>query len=427
MGVLSHSRTAIIIFSLLVITTATYQISNVQAPATPTYTITQSTNRIQETNNPGVTLTLNVSNAAPGTLYGFLWNVTDPSGGVTSFLDGGTPTSAGVLTLTSVYPRDFSGASVKYNGTYIVLVAQFRPGPPGPITTSKFYGGLTDALSYQRTAKVFVLAQGYSSNENVTIRVSHSGTLASGFPGSNLTSGNGVFSYVWAIPALTPIGNYNLSLSGQVTAKRPLDSQIFSVIPTSVSISQLGANATLPQSAGTAVFSFTASYPDGTQVKTGVTTIRVVEPDGVTTHRVTVSYNTTINAFEGAYRVSSSSPAGAWTAILDSNSLDDGYGNVGPSIVVVRGFVVQPMTPESLTTTYLLLTAVIFLGAALTIIVCWILFFGRKKIQRNVLKVDFQTIEKEASRVQNRDFFVRMHDQLKQRQPTKPEEETKDS
>lgn len=413
-------------FSLLAITTVFAQISTVQAPPTLTYTLTQSTNRVQETNNPGVTLTLNVSNAAPGTLYGFLWNVTDPSGGVASFLDGGTPTAAGVLTLTSVYPRDFSGASVKYNGTYTVMVFQFRPGPGGLAATSKFYGGLTDTLSYQRTAQVLILAQGYASNENVTIKVSHAGILAVGFPGFNLTLGSGVFSYVWAVPASAPVGSYNVSLTGQVTAKRPSDSQIFTVIPTTVSISQLVTNATIPQGPGNAIFSFTATYPDGTLAKTGTTTIRVVEPNGVTTHKVTVSYNTTAGAFEGVYRISSNSPTGAWTAIVDPNSFDDGYGNVGPSAVTVRSFVVQAETAQSLTVTYLLLTAVIFLGAALTIIVCWILFFGRKKIQRNVLKVDFQTIEREASRVQNRDFFVKVQDQLKQRQETKPEEETKD-
>ena len=371
-----------------------------------------------------MTLTLNVSNATPGILYGFVWNVTDPSGGVTQFLDGGSPTNAGVLTLMSVYPRDFSGASVKYNGTYSVTAFQFRPGPGGQVATSKFYGGLTDGLYYERTAQVLILAQGYVSNENVTIRVSHAGIMASGFPRFNLTIGNGVFSYIWAIPVSTPVGSYNVSLAGQMTAKRPSDSQIFTVVPTSVSISQLGVNATLTQGPGNAIFSFTATYPDGTLAKTGATTIRLLEPDGVTAHRVTVSYNTTVNAFEGTYRVSSSSPAGAWTAIIDPNSFDDAYGNVGPSTVTVRSFVVQAETPQSLTVTYLLLTAVIFLGAALTIIVCWILFFGRKKIQRNVLKVDFQTIEKEASRVQKRDFFVKVQDQLKQR--AKPEEESKD-
>lgn len=424
-GALSHHRFPIIIFSLLVTTIVLAQVSTVHAPPTPSYALAQSSSRIQETNSPGVSLTLNVSNANPGSLYGFIWNVTDPAGGVTSFLDGGLSSAAGVLTLTSVYPRDFSGASVKYNGTYAIAVFQFRPGPGVLAAIGQFYAGLTDSISYSRTSEVTILAQGYASYENVTVRIWHAGSLVSGFPRYNQTSGS-VFSYRWSVPASTPVGSYNVSLAGQATTKKPPDSQIFIVTATSISISQLVTNSTVPQGPGNTIFSFTATYPNGTQARTGAATIRLLEPDGVTTHKVLVSYNTTANSFEGAYKVSFSSPAGGWTVIVDPNSFDDGYGNIGPSAVVVRSFVVQAQIPQSQTVTYLLLIAVVFLGAALTIIVCWILFFGQKKIQRNVLKVDFQTIEREASRVENRDFFVKVHDQLKQREEAKPEEEKKD-
>jgi len=158
-------------------------------------------------------------------------------------------------------------------------------------------------------------------------------------------------------------------------------------------------------------------------------TIRVVEPDGITIHLVSMSFNTTVNAFEGTYRIASSGPSGGWVAIIDANSFDDGYGNLGPSTSVVRGFVVEPaasQNPQTSTVTYLLLIAVLLLAVALTVLVSWVLFFARKKVQRSVLKVDFQSIEREAARVQNRDFFAKVHDQLKRRQQTKPEEDVKD-
>lgn len=392
--------------------------------AVPTYTLSLSTSRILEANSPGVTLTLTVSNANAGTIYGFTWNITDPSGGVTTFLDGGSPTTLGVLTLTSVYPRDFSGASVTYNGTYLVNIFQFRPGPPVPVAMGKFFAGLTDSLSYQRTEQVSILAQGYASGENVTVRMFHAGTLVTGFPSSRLADGMGIFSFPWAIPVSAPLGNYNVSLSGQMTTKQPRDSQTITISPTNVSISQLTTSGTISQGSETEMFSFTALYPDGTQAKTGNATIQIIEPDGITTHQVTAYYNSTVGVFEGKYRVSSSSPTGAWIAVVNSNTFNDGYGNVGPSTFVERGFVVQPAT--SLTVTYILLVAVFVLGAALTIFVSWLYFFGRKKVQRNVLKVDFQSIEREASRVENRDFFVKVQEQLKQRQQTKPEGEAKD-
>ncbi len=426
---LSHSRSAVILFFALIIMSVTAQTSTVHAAAPPlTYTLTLSTSRIQEANTPGVMLTLNVSNTVPGTFYAYTWNVTDPPGTVTSIINGGLANSP-TLTLTAVYPRDFSGASVKYNGTYRVNIFQVNPGPTTLVATSKFYAGLTDSLSYQRTAQVLILAQGYASNENVTIRISHAGNLALGFPRYQLVNTTGIFSYPWRIPVSTPLGNYNVSLSGQVTIKKPPDSQVFTVLPTSVSISQLVANVTLLQGSQVVAFSFAAVYPDGSHAKTGTTTIRVVEPDGVTIHLVSMSYNTTVNAFEGTYRIASTGPSGGWAAIIDSTSFDDGYGDVGPSTSVVRGFVVEPaasQNPQTQTVTYLLLIAIILLAAALTILVSWVLFFARKKVQRSVLKVDFQSIEREAARVQNRDFFAKVHDQLKQRQQTKPEEDAKD-
>src|SRR6266566_1586138 len=372
-GGLSHSRSAVILFSVLVIISITAQTSTVHgAPPPLTYTLALSTSRIQEANIPGVTMTLNVSNTMSGSFYGFSWNVTDPSGGKGSFVYY-VAANGPVLTLTAVYPRDFSGASIKYNGTYRINIFQTYPSPAVLVTTGKFYAGLTDSLFYQRTAQVSILAQGYASNENITIRILHAGIPASGFPISQLANGNGVFSYLWPIPVSTPLGDYNVSLSGQVTLKKPPDSQIFTILPTSVSISQLVANVTLLQGTQVADFTFSSTYPDGTQANTGTATVRVIEPNGITNHLVSVTYNSTSKAFRG---------------------------------------------------TYLLLVAVILMAAALAVVVSWVLFFGRKRVQRNVLKVDFQSIEREAARVENRDFFAKVHDQLKQQ--TKPEADRKD-
>jgi hypothetical protein len=423
----SHSRNAIIILLVLAITFVTVQ--NLTVHAILSYTLTLSSSRIQEANNPGVVMTLNVSGTTSGAIYGFAWNVTDPSGTLNSYFSAGAANGP-VLTLNAVYPRDFSGASVKYNGTYRVNIFQTYPAPTTLAATGKFYAGLTDSLFYKRTAQIFVLAQGYASNENITIRISHAGILASGFPKYQLADTTGTFSYSWQIPVSTPLGSNNVTLSGQVTVKKPADSQIFTVQPTSVSITQLAANVTLLQGTQVADFSFSSTYPDGTQAITGTATVRVIEPNGITNHLVSATYNATSKLFQGTYRLSSSSPSGGWAAIIDPAGFDDGYGNVGPSTSVVRGFIVEPaassQTPPTSTLTYLLLVALILMAAALAVVISWVLFFGRKKVQRNVLKVDFQSIEREAARVENRDFFTKVHDQLKQQQQTKPEEATKD-
>jgi len=428
----------VILFSVLVLMSVVAQTPMVRGLPPPpppplTYVLTLSTSYIQEASTPGVLMTLNVSNTMSGSFYGFSFNVTDPSGRLSSFVYY-VGANGPVLTLTAVYPRDFTGASVKYNGTYRINVIQMYPGAVVSVATGKFYAGLTDSLSYQRTAKVSILAQGYAANETVTVRIFYSWALVPGFPISQPANGNGGVSYLWSIPVSTPLGDYNVTLSGQTTVKNPHDSQIFTVLATSVSISQLTTNSPALQGSQTLSFSFTAVYPDGSQAKTGTTTIRVVEPDGVTIHLVSMSYNTTVNSFEGTYRIASSGPLGSWVTLIDVNSFDDGYGNMGPTASVVRGFAVAPadsqnpptsQNSQNSTTTYLLLIAVVLMAIALTVLVSWVSFFGKKKVQRSVLKVDLQSIEKEALRVQNRDFFVKVRDQLTHRQQAKPEEATK--
>jgi hypothetical protein len=353
--------------------------------------------------------------------------VTDPSGSVNAFFSAAAANGP-VLTLNAVYPRDFSGASIKYNGTYRVNIFQTYPSPTVLVATGRFYSGLTDSLSYQRTAQASILAQGYAANENITIRISHSGISVPGFPRSQLATSNGVFSYLWPIPVSTPLGGLNVSLYGQTTMKRPPDSQIFTVLPTSVSISQLTANVTVLQGMQAAAFTFSGAYPDGSLAKTGNGTIRIIEPDGVTFHSVTAYYNTTISAFKTTYQFTAGRSSGGWIAIIDPNAFSDAYGDLGPNTSVARGFVVEPTisTPQTSTTTYELLVVVAILASVLTFLVSWIFFFGRQKVRRNVLKVDFESIEREAARVENREFFGKIQDQLKQRQPTSSDQEKKD-
>jgi hypothetical protein len=108
----------------------------------------------------------------------------------------------------------------------------------------------------------------------------------------------------------------------------------------------------------TETFRFTATYPNSVQAKTGSATIRIVEADGLTEHDVTATYRTNIGQFEGNYQIPLSSQIGAWVASIDIGGYNDGYGNIGPSASVNRGFAVSaailsvtPSTPSSNYTT----------------------------------------------------------------------------
>ncbi len=324
----------------LFLSTASFTV-HASGPFGETYAFSQSASRIQETNSPGITFVLNVTTPLPPTTYQFSWAVTDPTGAITTKT---TAVSAAPATFaTSVtYPTDF-GTNITYVGEYNITVTQTIPPPTTRAATSFFQVGLTDAKEYQRTQAVSMIAQGYKSAENITILIRSATGNAPGFPTTRLADSLGIFAYTWtSIPSSVPLGNYTATLTGSRTPKTGfLDTQTFLVDPANVTITQLSITQSSLQRSETENFRFTATYPSTAQAKTGSAIIRVIEADGVTEHDITATYKTSQGQFQAAYQIPLSSGTGVWVASIDVGSYNDGYGNMGPSSSVNRGFAVS--------------------------------------------------------------------------------------
>src|SRR3989441_4856274 len=309
-----------------------------------TYSLTTSVARIQESSGASVPLGLNVTNANTLANYAFTWHVKDPSGSIyqansqtnvphgTSFVEG------------VAYPGNFgTTASIDLVGIYAVWVNQTQPplvGSTGVGTPVQFQVGLTDSLSYQRTLSVAIKASGYKPNLNVTIRISGQNGLAPNFPTNKTADNNGDLSYLWSsIPASIPVGNWNVSLSGNPT-KNPPDVQSFTILPANVMISSLTLSRSLLQASQMEDFRFSATYPNGSRVKTGGASLLLIEADGSTSHYVAMSYSNGLSAFHGTYQIPLSSQFGPWVATIEASTFDDTYGNKGPVSGVFKPFTV---------------------------------------------------------------------------------------
>jgi len=287
-------------------------------------------------------LTLNVSNANTLTNYAFTWHVKVPSGSVYS-VNGQTnaPHAASFLE-TASYPSAFgAGANLAYTGVYAVWVNQTQPPIVGStgVANDQFQVGLTDSLSYQRLQPVSIKAVLYPPNQNVTIKISGPGGTVTGFPLNKTADSTGLLSYSWPIPVSLPVGVYTVSLT---PAKNPPDIQPFTVTTTNVTISSLIISKNLLQTSQTEDFRFTALYPNLASVKTGSVNLRLVEGDGQTSHYLSMTFSSTLNAFHGTFQIPLTSEVGAWAATVEVNSFDDGYGNKGPISSVLKPFTVSP-------------------------------------------------------------------------------------
>src|SRR5436309_3871033 len=84
--------------------------------------------------------------------------------------------------------------------------------------------------------------------------------------------------------------------------KTPPDVQSFTVTATNVTISPLTISLSYLQRSQTEDFRFSASYPNGAQVKTGSANLRLVEADGLTSHHVGMAYKSTLRVFRGPFQ-----------------------------------------------------------------------------------------------------------------------------
>ncbi len=307
--------------------------------AVETYSLAISPGRIQESNTPGTTLVLTVSNALSQP-YTFVFSVTDPTPN-TKTASVSVSNTQSSFSVSVVYPRDFGGgASVNNVGTYSVSVSQTSPLVSSPVASGSFLVGLTDSPTYQRTFTVSILAQGYAGSELLTLSLTRLGVPVTGFPIQQPADTTGRFSFSWQVPPNLPTGNYTVSLAG-TTVKTPPDTQTFTIYPTRVNIPQLTMAQSSLQRSLSEGFSFTATYLSGVPVQSGSLSIRITETDGTTSHSASASYNATLRSFAATYRIPLSGQVGAWVGTVDVNSFDDGYGNVGPSASVVHAFTVQ--------------------------------------------------------------------------------------
>src|SRR5712692_7581171 len=145
---------------------------NTVTAAGEAYTLTTTPSRVQETKT-GVTLTLNVTNAAFPSPYSFTYTVTDPARNNKTLVKT-QPSTQSSWQLLANYPTDFQ-TNITLVGTYYVNVTQTLPAIKPAVALGSFLVGLADSQAYNRTFAASIRALGYLPSDNVTIRV-RSGT-----------------------------------------------------------------------------------------------------------------------------------------------------------------------------------------------------------------------------------------------------------
>lgn len=336
---MSKTEWTVVIILILLIPVLTQGLRPVRA-AGETYSLTATPGRVVEAYPAGIHIVLTVSNTQTGP-YSFTWTVTNPAG-TTNSIPMNTLSTGGSWNETGDYPSSFNGTSLDLVGTYSINIAEVTPSVITSVKSASFQVGLTNSPTYQRTSIVAITGTGYVAGENVTIQVLRGTTPASGFPTWRNAAG-GALSFSWQTAPNTPLGTYNVTLSGKTTpTKTPPDSQLFTVYATNATINTVSAKQGTVSRTQETELKFNATYLTGLPATTGSAQVILTEPNSATSHILTAVYDSTESSFTCYYNTTLSSPTGLWSASLGPNAFNDGYGNLGPAGSVSTTFAVQP-------------------------------------------------------------------------------------
>jgi archaeal flagellar protein FlaH len=345
---------------LLITLTALLVITQVAAPppGNPTYSLGISPS------NPiglGGTVALTVSEAGGtrNSAYTLAFRVQKPNGtGVAVNSQVLSTDSAGGGSISIQYPASSWTAlngTVKTDlgGVYNVLVNQTAPTNTGPVANGQFTVTSQMSVVVSQPVSGSVVQRGQTITISVTVSNSLGaigGAIVMADTPSNgqlvlpqLSSTTGVYSTSYQVLMNDPLGLWTIV----VTAKDSSGNSGTSLpVVVTIAKSSLFVDAMLTyNSKGVPSTSFLAGdslYPyfrirysgsNGAFVTSGQYVVSIKNPSGVTETNLTAVYDASRLGFYAptGYSISSFDPGGTWTVEINPNSLDDGFGNTGPS------------------------------------------------------------------------------------------------
>jgi hypothetical protein len=161
------------------------------------------------------------------------------------------------------------GSLTNYTGSYKVYFNETLL-----LAEDQFFVGFTDSSEYHRGESVAIRAIGYQPDENATISIKYAKTSAT-VPSEMVTaSSEGIINSSWTVPSDAVIGDYNITITSEDTAKLVPDSQLFSVPGYPVKIRTLNlADEPVPQIVVEALDRSTSKIYNGTSGSDGVASL----------------------------------------------------------------------------------------------------------------------------------------------------------
>ena len=333
-------------------------------------------NAVPSTINLGqnVTITVSWNGGTAGASYTFRITVTKPSGSGSAWVSlsrSANSTGGGVVAIT--YPQPLSSwtqvsgtINTDIEGTYMVSVDKTSPNPvqTGVATTSF---AVTHLISVAITSPSGGANLYRGSGATMTALLSDArglpvttGSATATTPKGTLPLSQtqpGSYSGQYLIQLGDAIGPWNITVTGTLVGGNYGSSSTIVTI-SSAQLIVLGLATTNAYQAPTSDFNpgdslyatFRIAYSSSGFLGQGAFNLQVRNPSGAFVANLTSIYDSNRGLYytPSGFQITSSDPGGAWDLVFPANSLNDSYGNSGPSTPVTYRFQVhQPVSPVS--------------------------------------------------------------------------------
>src|SRR2546425_5824423 len=308
-----------------------------------------------------VTITVTITNGAGRTFYGVTIGVQKPNAAGSAISNQVISTDRfGSGAISVQYPTSISWTSLNgtvatnVGGVYNVAVNQTSPTSIANVATGQFTVSAMMSVVVSQPASGIIVQRGQALT--ITAAVANSLGAVAGAKVKFLTplnvnltlpevsSTNGVYSISYQVLMNDPLGSWTIIVKARDTNQNSGAS-----LPVTVTVtkSDLFVDAMVTyNSKGVPTTSFSTGdtvYPyfrikysgsTGAYLTTGQYVVSVKNPSGATVANLTAVYDANRLGFytPTGYSVSTFDPGGAWTVGINANSLNDGFGNTGPSI-----------------------------------------------------------------------------------------------
>ena len=347
-----------VILLMLVLASALTLVVQVQGIAPYSLSINPSSTSLGNS----VTIAVTVTNGVRNTFYGVTIGVQKPNGTgsaisnqVLSTDNRGSGSISVQYSSTSTSWTVLNGTvATNVGGVYNVAVNQTSPTNIANVATGQFTVTAMMSVVVTQPTSGTIVQRGQALTITATVTNSLgavTGALVTANTPSNgqltipeVSSSNGVYSISYQVLMNDPLDSWTIVIHARDTSGNSGTS-----LPVSVTItkSDLFVDAMITyNSKGVPTTSFSTGdtiYPyfrikysgsTGAFLTTGQYVVSVENPSGATMANLTAVYDANRLGFytPTGYSVSTFDPGGAWTVGINANTLNDGFGNTGPSI-----------------------------------------------------------------------------------------------